>query len=186
MHSRMTALPLLGLMATATAQTGWASLHLPGLVTATPAEQGGLEPPVGELFAKGRWTFQTYGSATVGDSDKGETFTAHVGLGYFIADNVSINLDGVGGWVTPELDDDGGVGGFDLLGRRQFVRRPRWTFYLDGGRGFSRLRPTFPAIVTTISPLRGARGHGGTVRPAPVHGWCSLYSRVQRRYHGCE
>ena len=95
-------------------------------------------------FAEGAWTFQTYGSAGFGDS-KGEIYTAHAGFGYHFVDDLSINLEAIGGGARPRDDDNGAVGGFDLLFRWHFYHEGDWSIYMDGGAGFQQASTNFPS-----------------------------------------
>lgn len=102
-------------------------------------------PVVNDSFLKGTWTCQVYGSATVGSND-GQLYLAHVGVGYHILDNVSLNLEGVFGHLNAAEagTDDGFTYGFDLLVRWHFVNRGDWTVYLDGGAGMIWFEDRFP------------------------------------------
>jgi len=115
---------------------------VPTMTTVEPAWGGGAP------FDAEAWTVQSYLSGIVGDEDHGTMFAAHLGLGYFFADSVSINLDFFGGVVENgdvSGDDDGIVGGFDLLFRWHAIRRERWSFYLEGGCGFQLADTDFPS-----------------------------------------
>lgn len=102
----------------------------------------------GSLFDEGSWTLQSYVSATTGDSNHGDVYAAHLGVGYFFVDGLSINVDLLGGLVDAGLisgDDDGVVGGFDLLFRWHFVRGGKWSLYMDGGAGFQLADTDWPS-----------------------------------------
>ena len=101
--------------------------------------------PTEDPFGKGNWTFQVYGSTTFAGSDKGFLHASHIGLGYFFLDKVSINIEGVGGWVDAKKDDDGGFGGFDLLFRWHFYQRGDFSIFGDGGAGFQEATTNFPS-----------------------------------------
>lgn len=118
--------------------------------------------PAARPFAQGTWTFQTYGSAGVFDSDKGEIYTGHIGFGYHFFDDLSVNLEGVGGWVTPERDDHGGVGGIDLLLRWHYLNRENFSLYIDGGVGFQLATTNYPS--DSHHNFRPQFGIGGTLR----------------------
>lgn len=119
-------------------------------------------------FAKGRWTVHTYGSALVADPDKGEMYTAHVGVGYFFEDAWSVNLEAFGGGVHTERDADehGGVGGLDLMARWHFLRRADWSLYADAGAGVQQATTDFPSdnrfnfrLMTGIGATRRIAGN---------------------------
>lgn len=88
-------------------------------------------------FSAGSWTFNTYGSAIFGDSGKGEMYLAHVGAGYYLGDYASLNIEVFGGYVRSGIDDDGVVGGFDLVYRNHFVRSEgdARTVFFEAGAG---------------------------------------------------
>ncbi len=102
-------------------------------------------PPTDDPFDKGSWTFQTYGSTTFGDDDKGFLHSAHVGFGYYFRDNLSINVEGVGGTVDAKKDDDGGFGGLDVLFRWHFYRNSDFSIFLDAGAGLQEATTNFPS-----------------------------------------
>ncbi len=142
--------------ATAQATEGQPLTQLTALAT-TAFENEAADRP----FAAGSWTFQTYGSAGVFDSDKGEIYTGHIGVGYYFVDDLSINLEAFGGWVTPERDEHGGVGGFDLLLRWHFVNEDGYSLYIDGGAGFQQATTNYPS--DSHHNFRPQFGIGGTL-----------------------
>lgn len=131
-------------------------------VTGTAAAAAISTPAPDRPFAEGTWTFQTYGSGTWGDSDKGEIYTAHIGVGYHFVDDLSINLEAIGGWADAEKDDDGGVGGIDLLFRWHFLQGRSWSLYIDGGAGFQLATTNFPS--DSHHNFRPQVGLGGTLQ----------------------
>ena len=134
----------------------------PGSETADldAAGEGAFDEP----FAAGSWTFQAYGSGTVGDNDHGNIYTAHVGGGYYLYDDFSVNLELLGGWVDSRTDDDGYVGGLDLLLRWHFLKgeNDAWTIYSDGGAGIQMASTDFPS--DSPHNFRPQFGLGGTLR----------------------
>lgn len=99
-------------------------------------------------FLQGSWSFQAYGSATVGD-DAGELYLAHAGLSYFLFDNFSVSFEGLGGVVDAEAvagasDRDGSTIGFDLLARWFFAHQGGFSVYAEGGIGMIWLEDAFP------------------------------------------
>jgi len=131
-------------------------------------------------FAAGTWSFQTYGSVTLGD-DAGDLYLAHAGVGYYFIDNLSINFEGVGGITDANRnnsdDDNLTTAGFDLLFRWHFLRGEKWSIYGDGGAGMIWFEEAFPQqgthqnftpqagagftwnIVDNINLMAGARWH---------------------------
>ncbi len=67
--------------------------------------------------------------------DKSESaYTGTVGLGYFLWDDVSVNVEVVGyGW--DQENEDVIAGGVNLLGRWHFIKVDDWTIYGDLGGG---------------------------------------------------
>ena len=115
-------------------------------------------------FAEGTWTFQTYGTAAFGDSGKGDMYTGHMGAGYHVRDNVSINLEGFGAVIRSGIDDEGIAGGADLLLRWHFLtdEEQRFSIYLDGGGGIQQASTNFSGIHHFNFRLQF--GFGGTLR----------------------
>ncbi len=111
---------------------------------AVPTASLAAAPPATD-FAEGTFSFQFYGSTVVGDSEHGYIHTAHVGAGWYFVDDLSINLEAIGGWVDSKTDDDGGVGGLDLLFRWHFLKDEDWSLYVDGGAGFQQATTNFPS-----------------------------------------
>jgi opacity protein-like surface antigen len=84
-------------------------------------------------FATGQWLLTAYGSAAVGKTSH-QVYAGHVGLGYYLIDNLSLNLEGVGYFVDHARNSGGG--GVDLLPRWHYLAQDNWSLYLDGGWGF--------------------------------------------------
>lgn len=103
----------------------------------------GLKPT---LFLQSSWTFQTYGSVTVGDR-AGDVYLAHTGIGYFLWDDISINFEGVGGYVDSSVsspDGDGSTLGFDVLARWHYRHSGPLSLYVEGGIGMIWFEESFP------------------------------------------
>ena len=155
-------------VAAATAAAAWAGAGTTSdaAKTASPIDtdltlaQAGSEPGAyspanaeGQAFAKGDWVVTAYGSTSLFDDDHGDFYTAHLGAHYHFKDDLSIGLEAVGGYVEPnwtsadrpEPDEDGVVGGLDLLLRWHFVNKPDWSLYLDGGVGAQQASTDFPS-----------------------------------------
>ncbi|MBI4524099.1 MAG: acyloxyacyl hydrolase [Deltaproteobacteria bacterium] len=110
-------------------QTGTAgevrnSSKLPGTAQTAPEEN--------RSFAAGTRNITIYPSAAAGKSGR-KIYAGHVGLGYYVIDNLSINLEGVGYGI--DQDNDTGAVGLDLLPRWHYMRAADWSLYLDGGAG---------------------------------------------------
>lgn len=93
------------------------------------------EPDRTSDFAKGNHQWQTYGSALVGDSGKGEMYALHVGYGFFPYERLSVNIEIFGAYIRSGIDDNGVAGGLDVIFRRHFhtFDNERYTFYGDLG-----------------------------------------------------
>ncbi|QQE10728.1 acyloxyacyl hydrolase [Planctomycetota bacterium] len=107
------------------------------------------DPP--NPFAAGSWSFQTYGSAVVGDPDHGFMYAYHFGFGYYFVDGLSINFEPLVGYVennfTP-FEGSGIAAGFDLLFRWHIFgidNNDTFSIYFDGGAGFQLADTNFPS-----------------------------------------
>ncbi len=96
-------------------------------------------------YTRGRWSLQLTGSATFGE-ERGDLYLAHFGVGYFFADTLSINFEGIAGRLEPQGSDveDGDVYGFDLLLRWHFLHHETWSVYVEGGAGMIWFDDRFP------------------------------------------
>ena len=115
----------------------------PALTTAAAPAQTSADP-----FAAGRWVVNFYGSGTWAD-DAGDFYQGHVGVGFHIVNNLSINLELVAGETDSDQEEfgaeDGWNAGFDLLLRWHFCRTGAWSIYVDGGAGMIWFDDAFPA-----------------------------------------
>jgi hypothetical protein len=110
-------------------------------------------------FPAGTWTLQLYPSGTT--SSKGDIFTMHSGAGYYVWDNVSINLEALAGRIDSSIGPNASVNGLDLLLRWHVVDAGKWTLYLDGGAGLQRATQRFPDTHFNFRPQLGV---GATFR----------------------
>lgn len=113
-------------------------------------------------FAKGVWTFQVYGLAVLGEYHQGEIYSGHIGFGYHLADNFSVNLEGLGAKADAQFDDDGVAGGLDLTFRWHLYRIEGFSIYLEGGAGFQQATTEFPS--DSHFTFRPQLGMGATLR----------------------
>ena len=113
-------------------------------VQAAPAMVPGKERAA-DPFAKGSWTFQSYGSFSFKGEGKGRIYAGHVGVGYHLEDDFSINLEAPGAVVDATFDDDGGAVGLDMVFRWHFWRREGVTFFLDAAVGIQQATTEFPS-----------------------------------------
>lgn len=130
-------------------------------VQAAPAMVQG-EERAADPFTKGSWTLQTYGSFSFKDEGKGRIYAGHVGVGYYLEDDFSINFEALGAAVDATLDDDGGAGGLDLVLRWHFWHRDRLTFFLDTAMGIQQATTEFPS--DSHFNFRLMSGFGATLR----------------------
>jgi len=132
---------------------------------AVAAVEDDLPTVGGDAWAAGTWSFQSYGSATL-FNDKGDIYLGHVGVGYHIWDDISINFEVIGGEVTQRQnprDDSSYTVGFELLGRWHFLKGEGWSIYADGGAGIVWFENEWPAGGThqNFTPQAGV---GATLR----------------------
>lgn len=136
---------------------------------------GGGEVVISEVkakplpFARDSWTFQSYGSVTMGE-DAGWMYQGHIGAGYYVFEGVSFNFEAVAGRIhaSEEAGESGGrfpAGGFDLLLRWHALRNEDWSFYFEGGAGVLVASESFPANGTHFN-FTPQLGFGLTVRVA--------------------
>jgi hypothetical protein len=86
-------------------------------------------------FAQGAWTFQTYGNyiSAKGSSDE-ILASGAMGAGYFVFDNVELNLEIVGYHVTQD-GPDADAAGLQLLLRHHLLQFDRLSLFVDVGPG---------------------------------------------------
>ena len=84
--------------------------------------------------------------------------------GYYFWDNNSLNLELQGYWADQDFDSDVYIAGLGILGRWHFLRRDRWSLFLDGGGGVSYADQEFPQhpYDGTNFNFTGKVGGGGT------------------------
>lgn len=118
----------------------------------------------------GRWVFHLYGSGAYGDRT-GQPYTGHVGVGYYFKDDVSINVEALGGHIdiTDGPEDVAAFEGMDVLLRWHFAHHGDWTFYADVGSGFQQASEPFPAVGTHFN-FRSQVGVGFT---------CNMHNHLQ-------
>lgn len=121
-------------------------LDLTAASAATMLMQAEREAPQhGALYSEDSFTWNVYGSAVFGDSDKGEMYAAHTGFSWYFLEDMGLNLEAIAGYVDPERDDSGVVGGLDLTFRWHFHKHNDLTIYIDGGAGFQQASTNFPS-----------------------------------------
>ena len=105
-----------------------------------------VSPPVmGSDFAQGTWTLQTYGSVAFAD-ESGEIYAGHIGVGYHIWDDFSINLEAFGLHMDFERGpvDEAAAYGLDLFLRYHFMKGDSWTLFGEVGGGIQQSTRPIP------------------------------------------
>jgi hypothetical protein len=138
------------------------ALAVPAL--AVPAHAAAPEGPV----VSGRWTWQAYGSASIGDQ-AGEVYRAHVGAARGFHHGLSFGIEAVvGGFNGNDIHgkegSSGVVGGFDVLWRWHFRAGERWTAFADVGAGALWFEDEYPAYNGTSFNFDPQAGMGLTRR----------------------
>ncbi len=134
------------------------------------------------FFQRGTWDFEVSGAhmspvrSTRDYFDSGSTT-----LGYFIADNFSVNAALVG-YSVDQPDHGAFAGGFDLYARYYFLTLDRFTFYIDAGAGAFLADKEVPERGTNFdfTPRRPRRWLPFGRQPL-FTGWPALLAPVQRR-----
>ncbi len=119
------------------------------------------------LGREGSWTFQTYGSAALGEG-AGRVYAAHTGVGYFICENLSLNVELITGRIDLKegTHKSASVYGSDLLLRWYFDKSRDWTAYLEVGAGMHKSSHPFPAVGSHFN-FRPQWGIGFTYSMSP-------------------
>ena len=132
--------------------------HLSLQDDAAQEEQASTE----SFVAKGAWNTYAFGAVAFGDGDKGELYTAHLGISYYFADKWAIALEPFGGLVDSAVDDNGELVGLDLLFRWHFLTGERFSLHLEGGAGIQQADTDCPS--DNHFNFRPQLGLGATVR----------------------
>ena len=139
------------------------------LIPASGLEKTDATPPptLIDFSQEGSWTFQSYGSAALGEGS-GKVYTAHFGVGYFFRENLSLNLELVGGSINLNEGhhDSAVVYGMDLLMRWHFYNDGVWAAHLEAGAGMHKSSHPFPAEGTHFN-FRPQLGIGFTYSMTP-------------------
>lgn len=114
-------------------------------------------------FAKGTWTFQTYGNyiSAKGFSDE-ILASGAAGAGYFVFDNVELNLDVLGYHITQDGPDANAIG-LQLLLRHHLLQFDRLSLFVDVGPGAFEGSTEVPQDGTTFN-ITFRSGPGATYR----------------------
>jgi hypothetical protein len=112
------------------------------VVPATPAKP----------FAKGTNTLEFEGSYTTPIRYSVEEFaTVSVGVGYYIFDNHSVTLFAQGFHVNQAFGESTEAGAVFVLGRSILYNLDKFSFYIDGGGGYSWANAAVPIGGTTYN-----------------------------------
>lgn len=130
----------------------------PRLTTSTAAEEPVPFAPA-STFEKGTWAGQVFLSGTHGFDD-GDIYLIHAGVGYHLLDDLSINLDFIGGYTFEDQRrvDPNATVGFDLMLRLHLFKGTGWSIFVEGGAGMVWFRDHFPPGGThqNFTPQLGA------------------------------
>ncbi|HEY7115312.1 MAG TPA: acyloxyacyl hydrolase [Tepidisphaeraceae bacterium] len=109
-------------------------------------------PAAAKPFAQGTKSFQLETSYTPPIRFSTNEFaTGTVGVGYYIFDNHCLTLLAHGMHTNQEFDQDADGGGVSVMGRWHFYNPGRFTFYFDGGGGYSWWNNAVPVGGTTYN-----------------------------------
>jgi hypothetical protein len=103
-------------------------------------------------FAKGTWTVQAEASYTTSIRYSVEEIASGgVGVGYYVFDNHCLTLMANGFHVNQAFDRSAEAGSVTIMGRWHVFNPGRFTFYLDGGGGYSWANEAVPIGGTTYN-----------------------------------
>ena len=123
----------------------------------------GAAAPAGRDFAKGTWTLELGGSYVDAIRFSENTFyEGHVGVGYYLVDDLSLSAILHGDYVEQPADD-AALGAAGLQLRWHFLDRGRFSLFLDAGGDVSYADPEVPAFGTHFNWI-GRVGGGATWR----------------------
>jgi hypothetical protein len=116
------------------------------------------------VFSKGTFTLETTASygAGIDQHRQEELWSGKLGIGYFPIDDFSVNLS-MSGYRVNQAGDNTWAGGGGLLLRYHFLKRDRFTFFLDGGCEVVESSRPVPDDGTHLNFLSRA-GVGATMR----------------------
>jgi hypothetical protein len=107
--------------------------------TATPVD---VSKPA---FSQGSWTALAYGSGSF-SGDDGDVYLGHVGVGYYFLDGHAINAELAFGGIDGDSGaEDSAAVAVELMVRSHWIRRDRWSLYVDAGAGIIWTENEFPA-----------------------------------------
>jgi len=98
-----------------------------------------------DLFGENTWSLQTYGSAAL-SLTQGELYAGHVGVGWYFVEDLSINIEAVGGAFNGRKgSDDGDLYELDLIFRHHFYKTQCFSIFAEVGGGLFWGSDHFPA-----------------------------------------
>lgn len=128
-----------------------------------PAAARADEPHAGDPFDRGSWNLHLYGSyADTFRLGNEQTATLSGGVGYYLVDQFSINVEAVG-YRFETRGSHIPAGGLNGMFRWHFFTRERFSLYLDGGGGLLYADDQIPRFGTHFN-YAARVGGGATVR----------------------
>lgn len=109
-----------------------------------PAISDKVVEPTAPFGAKDSWRWFVQAGFAHEFNDESELYLAGVGVSYFMADDLSLDLE-LNGFHVDQMANDATVANFNLLIRWHFESRETWSIYFDGGAGLSYASDELPA-----------------------------------------
>ena len=129
-------------------------------LTLAPATARGADDA--STLERGTWSIQMYGAFAGANNE--QLYSGDVGVGYYVIDHLSLNLEGAGYYI----DQDGpnaGQGEVRLLMRHHFLRREKWNVFADVGFGVSEASDQVPDDGTRMNFMfRSGLGMGYEIK----------------------
>jgi hypothetical protein len=120
-------------------------------------------PTQSDIFSKGVWTFETYGSyAETPNGTRGQLYSGTIGIGYCFIPNNTLTSEFNGLYGAQPGQDIAAVG-WDLLLRTRLIGGKDWNLFGDFGAGIYEASHRIPPTGTDFN-LTFKSGLGDTVR----------------------
>ena len=117
-----------------------------------PRDEFRLDVLPAKPFPKGTKTIQAEASYTTSIRYSVEEITTgSIGVGYYVFDNHCLTLLAHGFHVNQAFDRDAEAGAVTVMGRWHYYNTGRFSFYLDGGGGYSWANEAVPIGGTTYN-----------------------------------
>jgi len=102
------------------------------------------QQPAQAYFNQGSFSLQTYAGYMADVTNRSvRNAGATVGIGYYLLENVGLNIEATGCYVDEPGPNTFG-GGINLLLRHHLMVRPNWSFFIDVGPGFLEAKRDVP------------------------------------------